>query len=81
MLPLQFPQKLCASVKVAIYDQSVNLAFIQPRQRPFRHVFNSNIHLQATENAFQDANFLPVARNHHRRKCHVYNLAMRGNTP
>ena len=75
LVTLQFVQKLGASVQIAIYDQRVNLGAIQPRQSALWLGFNCNFHLKATQDAFQNTDFLPVARNHHRGKCHVVNCS------
>jgi hypothetical protein len=32
--------------------------------------------VKTAEDAFQNTDFLPVARNHHRGKCHVLTLAV-----
>ena len=69
---LEFLQELRAAVQIAVHDEGIDLRFAEPGHRPLRFVLDGNVHVKTAEDAFQNTNFLPVARNHHRGKCHVF---------
>ena len=73
---LQFAQELRASVEIAIHDERIDLGFVEPSQGSLRFVLDGDVHVKTAEDAFQNTDFLPVARNHHRGKCHALTLAV-----
>jgi hypothetical protein len=71
---LQLAKKLAGTVEVAIDNESVDFGFGEPGKSPLRIVLDGNIHVKAAENAFENADFLPVTRNNHRRECHAFTV-------
>ena len=71
---MQFAEQLRASVQVAIDDQSVDFRFAEAFQRPLWFVFDGNSDLESAKDALQNADFLPVTRDHNRGKCHVFTV-------
>jgi hypothetical protein len=63
---LQLAKKLPGAVQIAIDDERIDFAVGELLQGALRFAFDGDIHVQTSENAFQNADFLPIARNHHR---------------
>ena len=76
---LQFAKQLPRAIQVTVNNQSINFGFREPGEGSLRFALDSNIHVQAAKNAFQNTDFLPITRNHHRRECHASNFIHPGN--
>ena len=69
-LAFEFAKKLRTALEVAIDDEGVNLRVAEPLEGRLRFSLHRNLHVETPKDAFQNADFLPVARNYHRGKDH-----------
>lgn len=72
-------QQLRAAVQIAIHDEGIDLRPGEAGQGFLRLVFHRNVHVQTAQDAFQNTHFRPVARDHHRGKCHGLHSIWGGN--
>jgi hypothetical protein len=78
---LQFVEKLGAAVEIAVDNEGVDFGTVEAGHGPLWFLFDGHIHVETAEDALQNADFLPIARNHHRGKSHELNLAADGTQP
>ena len=62
---LQTFQETGSSAQIAVNDESVNLRLGQLGPGPVRFRFHVDSDVQTTEDAFENADFLKIAREHH----------------
>ena len=68
-------QELRDAIQIAVDNECVDFGFGNAGQRLLRVPLNFNIHVETREDTFQNAHFLPVARDHHRGECHALTVA------
>ena len=71
---LQLAQELRTAIQIAVDDQCVNLGLSQPFEGFLWFFLNGNVNLKTAEDAFENADFLPVTRKNNRGKCHADTL-------
>jgi hypothetical protein len=59
-------KELTRAIQVTVNNQGIDFRLREPRERLLRVALDNNIHVQAAKNAFENTDFLPVTRNHHR---------------
>jgi hypothetical protein len=68
-------QELGTTIQITIHDEGVDLALGETFQGLPGLVFNCDIDVKTTKDAFQNTHFRPVARDNHRGKSHIATLA------
>ena len=78
-ITLQAAEETIRPAQVAVHDKRVDFGFGELRLRPLRLRFHFAVNMKSAEDAFQNTDFLPIARNHHRGESHRLNLVRDSN--